>query len=74
MEIDWRDFTGVSGAGITKTMTDDTGAFRFFERPNLETIIKVLDARAINWRFWVFYGSLTNVGFTLRVRDSETGM
>jgi len=24
-------------------------------------VIKVLDARAVNGRFWVFYGALSNV-------------
>ena len=41
---------------------------------NLELMVKVLDGRAFNGRFWVFYGSLTNVAFDLRVTDSETGL
>jgi len=36
-------------------------------------IVKVLDARNVNGRFWVFYGSLTNVEFELKVTDTETG-
>jgi len=36
-------------------------------------VIKVLDARAVNGRFWVFYGALSNVGYTITVTDTETG-
>ena len=36
-------------------------------------MIKVLDARAVNGRFWVFYGALSNVGYTITVTDTETG-
>ena len=32
-----------------------------------------LDARTVNDRFWVFYGSLTNVEFQLLVTDTVTG-
>ncbi len=35
--------------------------------------MKVLDGRAINGHFWVFYGSLTDVQFTLTVTDNQTG-
>jgi hypothetical protein len=33
----------------------------------------VLDGRAINGGFWVFYGALSNVEYTLTVTDTETG-
>jgi hypothetical protein len=33
----------------------------------------VLDARGINGQFWVFYGALSNVGYTLRITDTVTG-
>ena len=39
----------------------------------MELTVKVLDGRPLNDRFWVFYGSLTNVEFTLEVTDTETG-
>lgn len=54
-------------------LTDDTGAFWFFNASNLELVLKVLDGRAINGRFWVFYGSLTNVEFDVTVTDTVTG-
>jgi hypothetical protein len=54
-------------------LTDDTGAFWFFREDNLELAVKVLDGRPVNGHRWVFYGSLTNVAFELRVTDTETG-
>jgi hypothetical protein len=39
----------------------------------VEVVVKVLDGRAINGHFWVFYGSLSNVEFTLQVTDVVTG-
>ena len=36
-------------------------------------MIKVLDGRAFNNRFWVFYGSLSDVQYSITVTDAETG-
>ncbi len=64
---------GQTGFGQAIPLTSQTGAFWFFQPSNIELVIKVLDARAINGKFWVFYGSLTNVQFTLTVTDQQTG-
>ncbi len=62
-------------AEVAQTMpiTSNTGAFWFFDPTNLELVVKVLDGRSINGKFWVFYGSLTNVEFALTVTDTQTG-
>ena len=72
--VEWEDFEGATGAGTILPQTDDTGAFWFFNSSNLELMVKVLDGRQENGKFWVFYGSLTNVGFTLTVTDTATGL
>ncbi|MEM9556668.1 MAG: hypothetical protein AAGC60_20580 [Acidobacteriota bacterium] len=74
--ITWRDFEGETGEGVAVPLTGeggDTGAFWFFGPQNLEMMVKVLDGRPVNGRFWVFFGSLSNVEFTLRVEDTATG-
>jgi hypothetical protein len=38
-----------------------------------DAVVKALDGRSINGKSWVFYGSLTNVEFTLTVTDTLTG-
>jgi photosystem II stability/assembly factor-like uncharacterized protein len=55
-------------------LTGDTGYFWFFTDTNVELVVKVLDGRAINGHFWVFYGALSNVQYTITVTDTETGV
>jgi hypothetical protein len=73
VEVAWRDFAGATGTGHAAPLTDDTGTFWFFRPDNPELAVKVIDARLFNGHFWVFYGSLTNVEFTLKVTDTRTG-
>jgi streptogramin lyase len=49
------------------------GLFWFFSADNPEMLIKVLNACAVNQRFWVFYSATTNVGFTVNVTDTRLG-
>jgi hypothetical protein len=62
-----------SGSGQAVPLTTDTGAMWFFSSGNLELVIKVVDGRAFNNFFWVFYGALSNVEYTITVTDTETG-
>ena len=72
--VEWQDFrSGDSGVGETIPLTRDTGSFWFFDENNVELVVKVLDARVVNGHFWVFYGSLTDVAFTLTIRDEAEG-
>jgi hypothetical protein len=73
VEVEWRDFRGRSGVGTARPLTSDTGSFWFFDAANVELFVKVLDARSINGHFWVFFGALSNVEYTLRVTDTSTG-
>jgi len=34
----------------------------------------VLDGRPLNDKFWVFYGALSSVEYTLTVTDTQTGV
>jgi len=72
-EVAWSTITEASGVGRAVTLTPDSGYFWFFEPENLELLVKVLDGRQVNGHFWVFYGSLTDVRFTLKVTDTSTG-
>ncbi len=72
--VEWSDLEGRSGAGRTAgPRTDDSGLFHFFSPTNWEILIKVLDGCSFNQHHWVFAASATDVGFDLRVRDTETG-
>jgi hypothetical protein len=71
--VTWRDFQGNSGAGTAVPLTPDSGYFWFFNPANVELAIKVLDGRPVNGHFWVFYGALSNVEYTITVTDTQTG-
>ena len=62
-----------TGSGRAAPLTADTGTFWFFQEENLELVVKVLDGRGFNGHHWVFYGGLSDVGFTLEVTDTESG-
>ncbi|HYG61097.1 MAG TPA: hypothetical protein VEL74_00830 [Thermoanaerobaculia bacterium] len=70
--IEWTDHAGNTGEGRAISLSNDSGYFWFFGPENVEVMVKVLDGRAVNGRFWIFYEALTDVEYTLLVRDTET--
>ena len=52
--------------------TRDSGLYFFFDPKNWEMLIKVLDGCAVNGQHWVFAASATDLGFHIRVTDTET--
>ena len=74
VEVVWRDYnTSTSGAGRAVPLTGDTGTFWFFSSANVELVVKVLDGRPINGHYWVFYGALSDVEYTITITDTATG-
>jgi hypothetical protein len=74
VEVSWRvPAQGTSGVGFAVPLTTDTGYFWFFSANNIELVLKVVDGRAFNEKFWVFYGALSNVEYTITVTDTATG-
>jgi hypothetical protein len=71
--VAWTTNSGGSGAGQGVSLTSDSGYFWFFNSANIEIVVKVLDACAVNGHFWVFAGGLTNVGVVMTITDTETG-
>jgi hypothetical protein len=65
--------TGLAGSAKAVPLTSDTGAFWFFDDSNLELMVKVLDGRTVNGKFWVFFGALSDVDYTITVTRPETG-
>jgi PKD repeat protein len=70
--------TGHVGPGVAIPQND---LFGYFSIPaltsnpdNPEVFVKVLDGRVVNGFFWVFYGGLTDLEYTLSVRDFQTGV
>jgi heme/copper-type cytochrome/quinol oxidase subunit 2 len=74
VRADWQALdAGTSGQGQASPLTAESGSFWFFDSSNVELIVKVLDGRAINGRFWLFYGALSNVQYTITATDTQTG-
>lgn len=68
--------TGSTGAGVAIPQND---IFGFFSIPTLtgnasnpEVFIKIIDGRALNNTYWVFYNGLTDLEYTLTVRENGT--
>jgi photosystem II stability/assembly factor-like uncharacterized protein len=68
----WTTATG-SGVGQGRLLTGDTAAFYFFSPANVELLVNVLDGRPINGKFWVYFGSLSDVEYTVTVKDRVGG-
>lgn len=64
---------GHRAAAVAVPLTSDTGYFWFFAEPNVEQVVKVLDACNPFGRFWFFAGGLTDVEVTTVVTDTVTG-
>jgi photosystem II stability/assembly factor-like uncharacterized protein len=64
---------GMNGDGHAHPITDESGAFWFFSPQNLEVVVKVVDGRAFNERFWVFFAGLSDVEYSVTVTDTATG-
>jgi hypothetical protein len=74
VEVDWSlSTTGESGSGTAVPRTDQSGLFWFFGSTNIELVVKVLDAGAFDAGFWVFYGALSDVAYTITVTDTASG-
>ena len=71
--VAWKDFQGHTGKGTAASLSGDTGTFWFFNGSNIELVVKALDGRPVNGHFWLFYGALSNVEYTLTVTDTQTG-
>jgi hypothetical protein len=73
VEATFQTKDGIAGSAEAVRLTPDSGYLWFFASSNIEEVVKVLDACALNKHFWVFAGGLTNVFTTLTVTDTQTG-
>jgi hypothetical protein len=78
VEVDWQTSNASGRAAVMsfegkRAATNESAFFFFFGATNFEIGVKVLDGCGINDRFWVYIGGLTDQGYTVRVRDTQTG-
>ena len=70
--------TGADGTGIVIGQNDVYG---YFSLPTLsgnagnpEVIVKMVDASGIGQNYWVFYGTMTDLEYTISVKENATGI
>ena len=75
VQVTWANAAQLtSGPGMAVSMTSDTGYFWFFSSNNVELTIKVVDGRPVNGKYWVFYGAMSDVSYTVTITDTATGV
>jgi hypothetical protein len=69
--------TNNTGPGLAIPQND---IFGYFSIPaltnnptNPEVFVKVLDGTPVNGHYWVFFGGLTDLEYTITVREISTG-
>ena len=69
--------TGKTGQGQVISQNDIYGIFSIPDitsnAGNPEVVVKMVDATGIGQSYWVFYGALTDLNYTLSVREVATG-
>ena len=73
VSMTWHTASGATGTAQRVASTEDSGLLWFFNADNWEAMVKVLDGCEINDHYWVFAATSTNVGYTLKVEDLQTG-
>lgn len=73
--LSWVDPSGSSMAGnvVSGDGFASAGFFWFFTSTNLEVGVKILDGTAVNGKFWLYHGAITDLQYTLNVTDTVTG-
>ena len=72
--VRWRNpANGEEGRAVARNLTRDSGVFWFFDDSNVEVTLKLLDGRALNDHWWVFWSHMTDLELRLEIVDTITG-
>ena len=75
VRVRWRDprsnDEGTAGA-VPLPGSDRSGLFWFFNPDNIELVAKMVDGGVVNGHFWVLWGALSDVEYTIHVTDTVT--
>lgn len=73
VQVHWKNNERAGDYGVGRSVpvevSDESGLFWFFNEANIELVVKVLDGRALNGSYWVFFGALSDVEYWITVRD-----
>ncbi len=68
--LHWTDRAGAGHDATAVRLTEESGQFWFFDPSNPEVTVKLVDGTGFNHHWWVFVSSMTDLGFTLTVRNA----
>jgi hypothetical protein len=72
VEVDWRNqHNGQAGRGQAASLSQLTGVFNFTDPSNIELMTKLVN---LGDRIAFFYGSLSDLEYTIRVTDTSNGV
>lgn len=74
VQASWRTSDGVTGTGLGGLLpgSSKSGDFIFFDARNVELLAKVLDARTVNARYWIYTGALSDVEYWITFTDTTS--
>jgi plastocyanin len=74
--VEWNPTPADGGRESKRVMLADapnSGLFALAPHDDLQVLVNVLDRCEVNGHYWLDLASVTDVGFTLKVRDTQTG-
>jgi streptogramin lyase len=75
VQADWSAASlGRTDRASALSLSASSGSFWFFDRDSIELVVKMVDGCSVNGREWVFAAGMTNVGVSLVVTDTTTGL
>jgi plastocyanin len=74
--VEWRAFDDSPEREAKRVLLPESpgsGLFSLSSRGETELLVNVLDGCAINNHYWLYFAAVTDVEFTVKVRDTQTG-
>jgi hypothetical protein len=73
VQVEWSTPDGaLRGNGHAVPLSKESGLFWFFDASNPEILVKILDGRPVNGKWWVFISSNTSLEFKVFVGKLDT--
>jgi hypothetical protein len=75
-KVQWRPSTSPVDRGSKRVVLSeapDTGLFASSPEEEPQILLHVLDRCAVNGHYWLDFAAVTDLEFTVRVRDTQTG-
>ncbi len=68
----WSNDGVQDNTALAREIGPDAGLFGFFDRDNVDMLVKVLDGCGSNGHYWVFAAASTDLAYNITVVDTQT--